>query len=583
MSPGETDRTLLSPARRRADRARLAEEVVDVLVIGGGVTGAGAALDAASRGLTVGLLEARDWASGTSSRSSKLIHGGLRYLEQLAFPLVFEALGERARLVQTIAPHLVTPLPFLLPLTRPAWQRAYFGSGVALYDLLGAAKKGGRGVPAHRHLSRKATLAVFPGLRGDVVRGAIRYWDAQVDDARHTLAVVRTAAGYGARALSSARVVGLLRDGDAVVGVRVADLTDGSSFSVRARSVVAATGVWSDDIGDMLGTSAPDLKVRASKGVHLVVPRSAIDGADIEGAGGTRSGLILRTPTSVLFVIPWGEHWILGTTDTPWRLDRDHPAASSADIAYLLDQVNKVLIRPVLPEQILGVYAGLRPLLAGESDETSRLSREHAVVTPVPGLVLVAGGKYTTYRVMAEDAVDAAVAGFPSVPASRTAHLPLVGAQRWADVRDNAAELAAGAGLDRETVARLLRRHGDQVGAVLALTRTDADLARPLDGAPGYLAAEVVHAVRAEGALHLDDVLTRRTRVSIQTGHRGVESAPRVAALMARELGWDEERTAREVAHYAARVDAERESQRMPDDHTADAARLGAPDVRAAV
>jgi glycerol-3-phosphate dehydrogenase len=587
MQPGETDRTLLSPARRRADRDRLTDEVVDVLVIGGGVTGAGAALDAASRGLSVGLLEARDWASGTSSRSSKLIHGGLRYLEQLAFPLVHEALSERARLVQTIAPHLVTPLPFLLPLTKPVWQRAYFGAGVALYDLLGAAMKAGRGVPAHRHLSRRKTLAAFPGLRSDVVRGAIRYWDAQVDDARHTLAVVRTAAGYGARVLSSARVVGLLRDGDGpsspVVGVRVADLTDGSSFTVRARSVVAATGVWSDDIGEMLGISAPSLKVRASKGVHLVVPRAAIDGADVEGAGGTRSGLILRTPTSVLFVIPWGEHWILGTTDTPWRLDRDHPAASSADIAYLLDQVNRVLTRPVLPESILGVYAGLRPLLAGESDETSRLSREHAVVTPVPGLVLVAGGKYTTYRVMAEDAVDAAVAAFPAVPESRTAHLPLVGAHRWADVRDSAADLAAGNGLPEGTVARLLRRHGDRVGDVLDLARADPALARPLDGAPGYLAAEVVHAVRAEGALHLDDVLTRRTRISIQTAHRGVDSAPQVAALMGRELGWNEERTVREVEHYAARVDAERESQRMPDDHTADAARLGAPDVRAAV
>lgn len=587
MHSGGTDRTLLSPERRRADRARLADEVVDVLVIGGGVTGAGAALDAASRGLSVGLLEARDWASGTSSRSSKLIHGGLRYLEQLAFPLVHEALGERARLVQTIAPHLVTPLPFLLPLTRPVWQRAYFGAGVALYDLLGAAMKTGRGVPVHRHLSRKATLAAFPGLRGDVVRGAIRYWDAQVDDARHTLAVVRTAAGLGARVLSSARVVGLLRDGErpdsAVVGVRVADLTDGSGFTVRARSIVAATGVWSDDIGEMLGASAPSLKVRASKGVHLVVPRAAIDGADVEDAGGTRSGLILRTPTSVLFVIPWGEHWILGTTDTPWRLDRDHPAASSADIAYLLDRVNRVLRRPVGQESILGVYAGLRPLLAGESDETSRLSREHAVVTPVPGLVLVAGGKYTTYRVMAEDAVDAAVAALPPAPPSRTANLPLVGAQRWSEVRGAAAELAAGAGLPEETVARLLRRHGDQVGDVLDLARSDPALARPLDGAPGYLAAEVVHAVRAEGALHLDDVLTRRTRVSIQTEHRGVDSAPQVAALMARELGWDEERTAREVEHYAARVDAERESQRMPDDRTADAARLGAPDVRAHV
>ncbi|SOC48899.1 glycerol-3-phosphate dehydrogenase [Blastococcus aggregatus] len=591
MHTGTTDRTLLSPARRRADRARLEREVVDVLVIGGGVTGAGAALDAASRGLTVALLEARDFAAGTSSRSSKLIHGGLRYLEQFAFPLVHEALQERARLVQTIAPHLVRPLPFLLPLTAPVWQRAYFGAGVALYDVLGAAFTAHRPIPRHRHLSRTATLAAFPGLRRDAVHGAIRYWDAQVDDARHTLAVVRTAAGYGARVLSSARVTGLLREGDggaggedaAVVGVHAADLTDGSSFTVRARSVIAATGVWSDDIGTMLGDAAPSLRVRASKGVHLVVPRSAIDGGSLAAAGGTPDGLILRTPTSVLFVIPWGEEWIVGTTDTPWKLDRDHPAASSADIAYLLDQVNRVLTRPVTTDQILGVYAGLRPLLAGESDETSRLSREHAVVTPVPGLVLVAGGKYTTYRVMAEDAVDAAVEGLPGVPPSRTAHLPLVGAHRWTEVRDGAVALAAGAGLPEDAVERLLHRHGDRTVDVLALAAADPELAEPLPGAPDYLAVEVVHAVTAEGALHLDDVLTRRTRISIETAHRGVETAPRVADLMARELGWDEERTGREVAHYTARVDAERESQRMPDDRTADAARLGAPDVRAGV
>jgi glycerol-3-phosphate dehydrogenase len=582
MHPGETDRTLLSPDRRRADRARLPDEVVDVLVIGGGVTGAGAALDAASRGLSVALLEARDFAAGTSSRSSKLIHGGLRYLEQFAFPLVHEALQERARLVRTIAPHLVHPLPFLLPLTAPVWQRAYYGAGVALYDVLGAAFTSERSIPRHRHLSRRATVEAFPGLRGDVVRGAIRYWDAQVDDARHTLAVVRTAAGYGARVLSSARVTGLLRDGQGpqapVVGVEVADLTDGSSFAVRARSVVAATGVWSDDIGAMLGDSAPSLKVRASKGVHLVVPRSAIDGAEV-----APNGLILRTPTSVLFVIPWGEHWILGTTDTPWTLDRDHPAASSADIAYLLDQVNRVLVRPVTPDQILGVYAGLRPLLAGESDETSRLSREHAVVTPVPGLVLVAGGKYTTYRVMAEDAVDAAVAGLPGVPASRTAHLPLVGAHRWEEARGSAAALAAASGVPEDAVERLLHRHGDRTADVLALVAADPELGRPIEGAPDYLAAEVVHAVTAEGALHLDDVLTRRTRISIETAHRGLESAAHVARLMASVHGWQEDFLAREVAHYEARVEAERESQRMPDDRTADAARLGAPDVRTAL
>ncbi|TFV53621.1 glycerol-3-phosphate dehydrogenase/oxidase [Blastococcus sp. TF02A-35] len=574
--------TELSPERRRADRARLEDEVVDVLVIGGGVTGAGAALDAASRGLKVGLIEARDWAAGTSSRSSKLIHGGLRYLEQMAFPLVHEALKERARLIRTIAPHLVRPLPFLLPLTAPVWQRAYYGAGVALYDVLGAAFARDRAIPRHRHLSRRATLETFPALRRDAVRGAIRYYDAQVDDARHTLAVVRTAAGYGAAALSSARVVGLLRESDApdaaVVGVHVADLTDGSTFTVRARSVIAATGVWSDDIGRMLGSAAPSLKVRASKGVHLLVPGSAIDGGDVGP-----HGLILRTPTSVLFVIPWGGQWIVGTTDTPWTLDRDHPAASSADIDYLLGQVNRVLTRPLTADDIVGVYAGLRPLLAGESDDTSRLSREHAVVTPVPGLVLVAGGKYTTYRVMAADAVDAAAERLPGVPPSRTAELPLVGARGWGEVRDRAAELAAGYGVPEAAVERLLRRHGDQVTAVLDLVREDPALGRSLPGAPEHLAAEVVHATRAEGALHLDDVLTRRTRISIETPHRGVESAAEVARLMATVHGWQDDFLAEEIAHYEARVAAERESQRMPDDRTADAARLGAPDVRKAV
>ena len=522
------DRTLLSPARRRADRARLADEVVDVLVIGGGVTGAGAALDAASRGLSVGLLEARDFASGTSSRSSKLIHGGLRYLEQLAFPLVREALQERSRLVRTIAPHLVTPLPFLLPLTAPVWQRAYYGAGVALYDGLGAAIGADRGIPAHRHLSKQATLEAFPGLRPDGVRGAIRYWDAQVDDARHTLAVVRTAAGYGARVLSSARVTGLLRDGDRpgrrrCVGVRAVGphrrlvvrrarpQRHGRDRRLERRRRRDAGGVGAEPAG---------------AGVQGRAPGRAAGGDRRRQRGAAPDGLILRTATSVLFVIPWGDRWIIGTTDTPWRLDRAHPAACSADIEYLLGQVNRVLTRPVTPDRIVGVYAGLRPLLAGESDETSRLSREHAVVAPVPGLVLVAGGKYTTYRVMAADAVDAATAALPGVAASRTAHLPLVGAHRWEEVRDTAAALAAASGLDEAAVERLLHRHGDRTADVLDLVRADPALGRPLEGAPGYLAAEVVHAVSAEGALHLDDVLTRRTRVSIETAHRGVDSAP---------------------------------------------------------
>ena len=564
----------LSPERRAGDLRRLATERFDLVVIGGGVTGTGVALDAASRGLSVALVEARDLAAGTSSRSSKLIHGGLRYLEQLNLALVHEALVERGLLLQRIAPHLVRPQPFLLPLTRH-WQRPYYGAGLLAYDLFASTSAFGRGLPRHRHLSKRALLAEFPGLRADTVVGAIRYYDAQVDDARFVVALARTAAAYGAALLTSARVTGLLRDGERVTGVRVRDLEGRRSYDVRARAVVAATGVWSDDVGEMLAAGQAgariQLRVRASKGVHLLVPRHRIDGD---------SGLILRAETSVLFVIPWGRHWIIGTTDTAWDLDRAHPAASSQDIDYLLEHVNAVLDRPLTRADIQGVYAGLRPLLAGESDATSRLSREHAVVEPVPGLVLIAGGKYTTYRVMARDAVDAAVRYWPGVPPSRTHLLPLVGARRYDRVWADRQRIAAGHRMDVGRFERLLGRYGDRVGDLLGQIDERPELAEPLPGAPEYLAVEALYAAQAEGALHLDDVLTRRTRISVETEHRGVATAGRVAALVAPVLGWDAAAIQREVQHYTARVTAERQSQTMPDDHTADAARLGAPDVR---
>jgi glycerol-3-phosphate dehydrogenase len=565
------DRTRLGPAQRERDLHRLGTQVFDVVVVGGGVTGAGAALDAASRGLSVALVEARDWAAGTSSRSSKLVHGGLRYLEQLDLPLVREALVERGLQLRTIAPHLVRPVPFLLPLTAPVWQRAYVGAGVLLYDVLSSTFGTARGVPRHRHLSRRAAVADFPSLHPDRLCGAIRFYDAQVDDARHTLALARTAAAYGCAAVSSARVVDLLRSGSAVTGVRVHCLETGAALDVRSRSVIAATGVWSDDIGRMLG-GRTSLRVRASKGVHLVVGRDRIEGS---------TGLILRTETSVLFVIPWGLHWIIGTTDTDWNLDRAHPAASSADIDYLFEHVNRVLADPLDRSDIEGVYAGLRPLLAGESDATSRLSREHAVVMPVPGLVLVAGGKYTTYRVMAADAVDAATAGLVGTPASRTARLPLVGARSYARVCSGRSLLAQRHEIPLSTVESLLRRYGDRVVELLELIADRPELARPLPGAPDHLAVEVWYAALAEGALHLDDVLTRRTRISVQTPHRGLESADRVCELMGEVLRWPPAVREREIEHYRTRVAAERESQLMPDDRTADAARLGAPDVRA--
>jgi glycerol-3-phosphate dehydrogenase len=643
----------LSPLRRVADLKRLRSERFDVLVIGAGATGAGAALDAASRGLSVALIEARDLASGTSSRSSKLIHGGLRYLEQFEFGLVHEALRERGLLATRLAPHLVRPVPFLVPLSegapggdvggsgdgpvdeesssgaaavrdllsalpRRAWQRAYYGAGVALYDAFASAAgvagmlgRGGprRGMPLHRHLTRAGARRLFPSLREDALTGAIQYYDGQVDDARLVVDLARTAASLGAAVVSSARVVGLVRQAREVTGVRVRDLEAGrgaldAEFEVRARTVIAATGVWSNDISALLSDlpprqaqpaevsgppdqpaqkpmwslPRPGLRVRASKGVHLVVPRSAITG---------EAGLILRTDTSVLFVIPWGGHWIIGTTDTDWTLDRAHPAASARDIEYLLAQVNKVLDRPISTSDIEGVYAGLRPLLSGEDELTSKLSREHAVVEPMLGLLLVAGGKYTTYRVMAEDVVDRAVRRLSvaarsgvSAPPSRTADLPLVGADGFAAMWRDRADVARQHGVPVGVLEHLLERYGTLVVDLLDLVRAQPELAAPVAGAPEYLAAEIVYAARAEGALHLEDVLTRRTRISIETRHRGVESATHAAALMGSVLGWDEQTRIREVNHYLARVAAERESQQMPDDLTADAARLGAPDVR---
>ncbi|HEX7187725.1 MAG TPA: glycerol-3-phosphate dehydrogenase/oxidase [Actinomycetes bacterium] len=560
----------LGPTQRQDALDLAAGQELDVVVVGGGVVGAGAALDAVTRGLSVALFEARDWASGTSSRSSKLIHGGLRYLEMLDFGLVREALRERALLTQRLAPHLVRPVPFLYPLTHRGWERIYAGAGVALYDAMGVSSGNARGLPRHRHLTRRAALRQAPALRKDALVGAIQYHDAQVDDARHTMAVVRTASAYGALCANRARVVGFLREGERVTGVEVRDLESGATLEVRARQVVNATGVWTDDTQQMVGERG-QFHVRASKGVHLVVPRDRIQSS---------TGLILRTETSVLFVIPWGRHWIIGTTDTDWDLGKAHPAASSSDIDYLLSRVNEVLVTPLTREDVEGVYAGLRPLLSGESESTSKLSREHTVGHPVPGLVVVAGGKYTTYRVMGKDAIDAVSHGLDGrVPPSCTDRVPLVGAEGYAALWNARHRLATRHGLHVARVEHLLQRHGSLVHEVLALVDGDPSLGEALEGADDYLRAEIVYAASHEGARHLDDVLTRRTRISIETFDRGVTAAPVAAKLVSGVLGWSRAQVKREVAHYLARVEAERLSQEQPDDQTADTARLGAPEI----
>ena len=560
----------LGPQERAANFDRLGSETFDVVIIGGGVVGAGAALDAVTRGLSVALVEARDIASGTSSRSSKLFHGGLRYLEMFEFGLVKEALAERELMLTKICPHLAKPVSFLYPLSKSVVERPYVGSGLILYDTMG----GARSVPRHKHLTRAGALRLVPALRRDALVGGIRYYDGQVDDARHTLAVARTAAAYGAVIRNSTQVVGFIKESDRVAGVRVRDVETGAETDVKARVVINAAGVWTDELQRLSGGRGR-FKVRASKGVHLVVPRDRIS---------SESGIILKTEKSVLFVIPWKSHWIIGTTDTDWHLDLAHPAATKADIDYILEHVNKVLAVPVTHDDIEGVYAGLRPLLAGESDQSSKLSREHAVARVAPGLIAIAGGKYTTYRVMGADAVDAAGEDLPGrINPSCTADVPLVGALGYQALVNQADRLAAQHGVHPYRIRHLLDRYGAEIHELLAPAAGpdgDKSLLQPIPGAPDYLQAEALYAVTHEGALHVEDVLARRTRISIEYAHRGTESSRRVAEIMAGVLGWSDAQAEQEVTAYQARVDAERRSQTEPDDDSADKVRLEAPEVR---
>lgn len=562
--------TKLGVEERAAAIEALKTKELDVLVVGGGIVGAGSALDSVTRGLSTGILEARDWASGTSSRSSKLVHGGIRYLEQLDFRLVREALIERGLLLQRIAPHLVKPVKFLYPLNRPVFERIYIGAGMLLYDIF--SYTGGRppGVPHHRHLSKRQIQKSIPSLRNNAFVGGLTYYDAQVDDARYVASLVRTASFYGAHAASRVRVEGFLKVGQRVVGVKAHDLQTGERFEVRARQVVNATGVWTDDTQSMVGERG-QFKVRASKGIHLLVPRDRFQ---------STMGLLLRTEKSVLFVIPWGRHWIIGTTDTDWNLDKAHPAATAADIDYLLEHVNQVLAVPLTRDDVEGVYAGLRPLLAGESDQTSKLSREHLVAHSVPGLVVIAGGKWTTYRVMARDAIDAAADALDGkVPKSITENISLLGAEGYQAAWNKRGKIAHAFGVHKVRIEHLLNRYGVLTDELLDLIRARPELGDALPGADDYIGAEVVYAASHEGALHLEDVLARRTRISIEAWDRGVSAAPVAAALMAGVLGWDEERTQHEVAVYLKRVAAERASQEQPDDESADRIRLEAPDI----
>ncbi|MGH2870389.1 MAG: glycerol-3-phosphate dehydrogenase/oxidase, partial [Solirubrobacteraceae bacterium] len=544
-----------APARRRA-LAAMAAGGLDLLVVGGGITGAGAALDAAARGLAVGLVEAKDLASGTSSKSSKLIHGGLRYLEMGDLGLVREALRERELLLTRLAPHLVRPVPFVWPLRRRGWERLYLGAGLALYDTLG----GARSVPRHRHLTRRGALAEASALRGDGLVGAVQFFDAAEDDARMVVAVARTAATRGAHVATRARVHGLVREGGRITGAEVLDEETGASFTIPARHVALAVGAWTDRLRAAAGIDSATV-IRPSKGIHLVVAGNRIP---------MSTGVLARTEKSVLFVIPIEAGWLIGDTDTPWTHGPDQPVASGADVDYLLTKVNSLLAQPLTRADVRGVFAGLRPLVGpAAAPDTTRLSRRHVVETPVPGLTTIAGGKYTTYRVMAADLIDVATRDFAGVPRSPTAGVPLVGADGFAAARAERSVLAARAGVTVETIERLLHRYGDRVRDLVTLIEARRELAEPLDGGEGHLAAEVVYAATHEGALRLEDILARRTRLAVTSGDRGVVAAAPAAALLGDVLGWDAARVQSEIETWHRRVAAERAGEAEPDDERA--------------
>ena len=540
----------------REQRATALEEMsgaegLDVLVVGGGITGAGIALDAAARGLRTGIVEMGDWASGTSTWSSKLIHGGLRYLYQLDFALVREALSERGRLLQTTAPHLVKAQPFLWPL-KHHYERSYSAVGVGMYDALAlAGARGHRTVPIQKHLGRKGVRALAPALDPSGLVGAIRFYDARVDDARLVIDLIRTAVGLGALAASRTKVTGFLKSAHgAVTGAAVTDLATGATHEIRARRTINATGVWTEATQD-LATSTGGLKVLTSKGIHIVVPKEAID---------AETGIFLRTEKSVLFIIPWPRYWVIGTTDTPWTEDVSKPVATAADVDYLLEHANEVLSRPLRRSDIIGVYAGLRPLLQpqlkpGAEAASTKVSREHTVTRVAPGLTAIAGGKLTTYRVMAADAVDHALGealarAHPCV----TADLPLVGAAGYRALAAQAGAIARERGWTLDRVTHLLDRYGDELPALLASIDDDPSLARPLGEAPAFLRAEVAWAVTHEGAAHLDDVLLRRVRLDIERRDRGLGAAEEVLEVMAPLLEWSDDDVAAEREAYAERV-----------------------------
>ena len=540
-------------ADREAALRRLADEQFDVLVIGGGITGAGVALDAVSRGLKVALVERRDLASGTSSKSSKLVHGGLRYLQQKEFRLVYQALAERQRLRHT-APHLVRLLPFLIPIfgkdgiIHPKLRKA-LNSALWMYDLTGGARIG----KLHDQIKKDETLAHVPTLKSDRTLGAFIYYDAQTDDARLTMMIARSAIDRGAVIANWCPVVEILKgDGGKAVGARV--IAGGSTIDVRATTVVNAAGVWSDEVRALDEGADPD-SIRPAKGIHITVPWEKV-----------RNDIACVFPVPKdrrsIFVVPMGGKTYIGTTDTDYDGPIDDPQCTSDDIDYLINAVNASIDPPLTRDDVLATWAGLRPLVKSEgiSERTADLSRHHKVVRSASGVVSVTGGKLTTYRRMAEDTVDE----IAPRTRCRTKKLQLHGADGYDALIKDVDGAAARLGISADLVTHLANRHGADTRVLAAMIVADPSLGEPVVPGLPHVKAEAVHAVRHELARTLDDVLTRRIPARWLLRDAAAAAADDVARLIAPDLEWSEEDIAREVASFRAAVAHERESAGLP-------------------
>jgi glycerol-3-phosphate dehydrogenase len=542
------------PFARDAMLRRLADETFDVVVVGGGITGAGVALDAATRGLRTALVERDDFASGTSSKSSKLVHGGLRYLQQKEVALVYEALAERHRLRRN-APHLVRVLPFMIPVltkdgvVHPRVARV-LGTSLWAYDVTGGYRIG----KLHQRLTKDEALAHMPTLPPERLASAYLYYDARADDARLCLTVARTAAAHGAALANRARVVGVRKGpGGRADGVVVE--ADGHTVEVRARTVVNAAGVWADEVRALDEGHDPDT-LRPAKGIHLTVPWHKV-----------RNDLAVVIPVPKdrrsLFVVPDGELSYVGTTDTDYDGPLDDPQCTPDDIAYVLRALNASVTTGVTERDVMATWAGLRPLVKrAASSRTADLSRRHDVQASDSGVITITGGKLTTYRSMAADAVDVACGQLGVRARSRTAKLALLGAEGFEEVAGD------------ELAVHLGHRFGSEADGVLALAATDPTLFEPLVPGLPYVRAEAVWAARHEMAGSLDDVLSRRTRVRLLARDDSAAAARAVAELLAPELGWSDTEVERQVAAYRSSVAHERDAAGLPE--TALDAALGA-------